>query len=89
MTRADYHREYYLNNRDKFSIYQSQYYYANRKRLLEYKRKKITCDVCGSIVSYASMRQHLASKKHNIALKCKPCLPDTITSRNTFKITFD
>ena len=59
----DYMLHYRQNNPDKIKSYNDSYYQANREKILNKWRTKVTCE-CGCTVNVSGMRRHKESVKH-------------------------
>ena len=67
-------KQYYQDNRDEYLEYQKQYrqdnlekmkqyYQDNREKILENMKQKITCEICGSIVTKVGLSKHKKTQK--------------------------
>ena len=59
MNSSDYHRQYYLNNIERFRFKNSEYYDRNHSRLNE----SFSCE-CGGRYTRVNKRRHLLTNKH-------------------------
>ena len=63
LTREEYNKQHYQNNKEKILEYNKQYYkqyYQNNK---QYLSEKVECE-CGSVVSRNNITRHKKSVKH-------------------------
>jgi hypothetical protein len=58
-----YNKNYRKENREKILEQRREYYHENKELFLEQKKKKITCEFCGSIVTKHTIRRHQRSQK--------------------------
>ena len=74
LSKLEYDKQRYLNNRDKIKEYRKQYRTENKEKLTEYfkqyrvdnrekTKQKVTCE-CGCIVNRCSLPRHRKSPKH-------------------------
>lgn len=49
-------------NKEKKAEYYKNYRYLNRDKILDQRKEKITCDICGSIVRRDGLAEHKRSK---------------------------
>jgi len=63
-------KKYREDNREKMKQYRQdnlekmkQYYLDNREKILENMKQKITCEICGSIVTKVGLSKHKKTKK--------------------------
>jgi len=56
-------KQHYQNNREVRLEYQKQYHQNNHEMIVEQRKKKITCDHCGSIVRKGDISKHKKTKK--------------------------
>tara|TARA_E500000305_G_C3915270_1_gene185347 strand:+ start:91 stop:693 length:603 start_codon:yes stop_codon:yes gene_type:complete len=54
---------YAQNNKEKRKEYQKEYYNQNKEKINEKLKEKITCDICGSIISNGELKRHQRTKK--------------------------
>ena len=63
-THKEQSREYRENNKTRISELSKQYIEKNKEVIIEQRKVKITCVVCGSIITKKNILQHNKSKKH-------------------------
>ena len=56
-------KKYRENNKEKVKESYNKWYQNNKEKLLETKREKILCDICGSCVSKGFLQEHKKTKK--------------------------
>ena len=72
-TKAEYHKDWSLENADKLKEQKQQYYLDNKERwekAAEKRKEKITCE-CGCVVSKGRFTTHLKSPKHAKLMETK------------------
>ena len=64
LTKQDYNKKFYINNKKKINQQQADYYKKNKIKILERRKfHKFSCK-CGSVIRKCDLNVHIKSKKH-------------------------
>lgn len=66
--RRESKKQYYEQHKEETKEYKKQYYETNKAEIEAKRAEKVTCDVCGSVVSKGNIAIHNKTKKHINAL---------------------